>query len=245
MHQLNNFQDGGTIRIVKPSAFPIPTIAEVIAAYWTLLETAHRQSRRVTGHVRSEAYDIAALQPYVEGPVLQLSGPDEGVDSATYLLFMHPMDIPRPDGPFAHQVVDSGLHFHLGARNLTVYIDAGALIAIPCLTLPRFVNMEESADYILRPIRWPTDAGHERDGWEIVLLPGQVLEVEFGPRIAHSFNAMGKRCLIVSRHPDEALELAKARERSGFREMADGSIFLAEPKHLSDADLHFYRHFIR
>jgi hypothetical protein len=37
--------------------------------------------------------------------------------------------------------------------------------------------MEESADYILRPIRWPTDAGHERDGWEIVLLPSQVLEV--------------------------------------------------------------------
>jgi hypothetical protein len=56
---------------------------------------------------------------------------------------------------------------------------------------------------------------------------------------------MGKRCLIVSRHPDEALELAKARERFGFREMADGSIFLAEPRRLSDADLQFYRQFVR
>jgi len=242
----DTFHDAGVIRISKPALVSSVVIESIISSYWSRLSSP-AASDSLTGKVDDVGYSIAALQDYVEGAVYQLSAPLDEVRAAVFLLYMHPMDQPRPPGcPNRGKIIDSGMHYHLGPRALTAYIAPNSLISIPCLSRPMFVGMQESKDYVLRTKRFLDSRfpGRTRTGWEVVLFAGQILEIEFDAGIAHSFNAIGGRCLIVSRHADEWRELVAARQRTGFQAIGDGSIFLIEPQSLTSGDLDYYRSLI-
>ncbi|MEZ5994993.1 MAG: hypothetical protein R3C25_04505 [Hyphomonadaceae bacterium] len=241
---LERFQDRGVMRVIKACETPADEIDAAINRHWRLL-TSDFAKGRLRGEVEGVSYDLAALQDYVEGPVLQLTGPDAGLSSATFLLFMHPMNEPRPTGAFAGRTVDSGLHYHFGSRALTAYVAAGALVTIPCLSPPVCANLREGADYALREVQLGREGQQTpRPGWELMVRGPQIVEIEFGPFIAHSFNAVGGRCLIVSRHAEEDVEFSEAQKRAGFSEIGDGSVFLLPPQPLRQDDLRLYNELI-
>ena len=165
------------------------------------------------------------------------------------MLFMHSMTQPRTEGPYTGQIVDSGLHVHYGPRDLDMWTGSDAIITVPCLTLPEFINMNEGQDYIITQKAFALHEGTEheeqRDGYEVIFMPGQNIKGSFDSGITHSFNGVGGKAMIFSHHPDEISEMDAIPGDQALEKISDGSAFFIYPQTLSSAEIEFYESYIR
>jgi len=240
MPSIAKHQDYSVLRINKHINLSAEVINLIISEQWELLNASSLKTKMISGSVGEKKYSLPSLQNYVEGPVIQLTGPFEKNIGADFLLLMHPMnDVRKKDGgSFVNKIVDSGMHIHRGPRHLQIFIAEKALVTIPVLSVPELVNLRENIDYVIREKIFKYGKG-KRLGFEVVLSPAQVINVSFDANVAHSFNAIFNPCVVFSHHPNETLEMATSKDN--FNEISDGSEFLLPPQLLSNNDISEYQ----
>lgn len=244
MLNIIKYQDASILRISKYINLPVESINSIISQQWDLLNNSKLKNKILSGFVDKEKYSLSSLQDYVEGPVIQLSGPNKKNIGADFLLLMHPMNKPRKKdgGSFINKTVDSGIHIHRGPRHLQIFVAENSLVTIPVLSKPELVNLRENIDYVIREKSFKLGK-KQRLGFEVILSPAQVVNVNFDSNVAHSFNSIFNKCAVFSYHPNEALEMRTSKDN--FSEISDGSEFLLSPQVLSTEEISEYKEILK
>ena len=235
MVNISDHKDNGCMRIYKQLRIQPGAIDEIVANCWA--EKRQAKGRSITASLNGTNYSLPKLQPYVEGPVIQTSLASDSNPAADFMLLMHPMNKPRMQdgGKFEGLVVDSGLHLHCGPRKIQIFVGSGSLITIPVLSQPEVIGMNNREFQLNSTVFEFEDC--RRNGFELILAPGQVVEASLDGEVAHSFNGLFEPSIIFSHHPNEAKEIESVPD---FAEIGDGSDFLIGPKVLKDFEIENY-----